>query len=59
MLTPEHIVPLSLEGTQPQHQPGLLCGRPNTWKNVKAVGYRLGGIPPKTDPRRALDTPSA
>ena len=40
LLTPDHVVPLSLGGTNLISNIQPLCGGCNSWKNVKAVDYR-------------------
>ncbi len=40
LLTPDHVVPLSLGGSNLISNIQPLCGRCNTWKNIKVVDYR-------------------
>ena len=40
LLTPDHVVPLSLGGSNLISNMQPLCGRCNSWKNVKVVDYR-------------------
>ena len=41
LLTPDHVVPLSLGGSNLISNIQPLCGRCNSWKNIKVVDYRL------------------
>jgi 5-methylcytosine-specific restriction endonuclease McrA len=44
LLTPDHVVPLSLGANLTENiQP--LCGNRNSWKNVKAIDYVPKAIP--------------
>ena len=45
LLTPDHVVPLALEGSNLISNIQPLCGACNSWKNVKVVDYRPG-VPP-------------
>ena len=40
LLTPDHVVPLSLGGSNLIENIQPLCGNCNSWKNVKAINYR-------------------
>jgi len=40
LLTPDHVVPLSLGGSNLISNIQPLCGRCSSWKNVKVVDYR-------------------
>jgi len=44
LLTPDHVVPLSLGGGNLISNVQPLCGGCNSWKNVKAVDYRPDAI---------------
>ena len=45
LLTPDHVVPLSLGGTNLTENIQPLCGNCNSWKNVKVTDYRPKAIP--------------
>jgi hypothetical protein len=40
LLTPDHVVPLSLKSSSLISNIQPLCGRCNSWKNIKVVDYR-------------------
>ena len=40
LLTLDHVVPLSLGGTNLTENIQPLCGNCNSWKNVKVIDYR-------------------
>lgn len=42
LLTPDHIVPLALGGSNLISNIQPLCGRCNSWKNIKVIDYRPG-----------------
>lgn len=42
LLTPDHIVPLALGGSNLISNIQPLCGRCNSWKNFKVIDYRPG-----------------
>jgi 5-methylcytosine-specific restriction endonuclease McrA len=44
LLTPDHVVPLSLGGTNLTENIQPLCGNCNSWKNVKVIDYRPKAI---------------
>jgi len=45
LLTPDHVIPLSLGGSKHIANIQPLCGKCNSWKNVKVVNYRHGVVP--------------
>lgn len=45
LLTPDHVVPLSLGGSNRIANVQPLCGSCNSWKNTKTLDYRPDGIP--------------
>ncbi|MCA1716250.1 MAG: HNH endonuclease [Actinobacteria bacterium] len=45
LLTPDHVVPLSLGGSNLTENIQPLCVNCNSWKNVKVIDYRLQTIP--------------
>lgn len=45
LLTPDHVVPLALGGSNLISNIQPLCGACNSWKNVKVVDYRPGSPP--------------
>ena len=45
LLTPDHVVPLSLGGSNLTENIQPLCGNCNSWKNVKVIDYRPEAIP--------------
>ena len=45
LLTPDHIVPLALGGSNMISNVQPLCGGCNSWKNVKVVDYRPSRTP--------------
>ena len=44
LLTPDHVVPLSLGGSNLMENIQPLCGNCNSWKNVKVIDYRTKAI---------------
>lgn len=44
LLTPDHVVPLSLGGSNLTENIQPLCGNCNSWKNVKVIDYRPKAI---------------
>lgn len=43
LLTPDHVIPPSLGGSNLISNIQPLCGKCNSWKNVKVVDYRTEG----------------
>ena len=54
LLTPDHILPLALGGSNLISNIQPLCGACNSWKNVKVVDYRTGGPPHKLEESRSV-----
>jgi len=46
LLTPDHVIPLSLEGSNLITNVQPLCGNCNSWKNVKVIDYRTDMVLP-------------
>ena len=46
LLTPDHVVPLSLGGSNLISNLQPLCSVCNSWKNIKVIDYRPDGIDP-------------
>ncbi len=44
LLTPDHVIPLSLEGSNLAENIQPLCVNCNSWKNVKVIDYRPQAI---------------
>lgn len=47
LLTPDHVVPLSLGGSNRISNIQSLCGRCNSWKNARVIDYRPHTVPLK------------
>ncbi len=45
LLMPDHVVPLSLGGSDLTENIQPLCGNCNSWKNVKVIDYRNEVLP--------------
>jgi len=45
LLIPDHVVPLSLGGSNMLENIQPLCGSCNYWKNIKLIDYRLEATP--------------
>jgi 5-methylcytosine-specific restriction endonuclease McrA len=44
LLTPDHVVPLSLKGSNLPENIQPLCVNCNSWKNIKVIDYRPDAI---------------
>ena len=58
LLTPDHVIPLSVEGSNRVTNIQPLCGSCSLWKNIKAVDYRTKRLTrARSVPTRASETP--